>query len=52
MVKLCLVLFGKWECQLQISTCQEHLPAAERQRGHLPSASVVIKPCAGTDANL
>ena len=26
-------------CQLQIGTCQELLPLAEQQQGHLPSAS-------------
>ena len=28
-------------CQLQIGTCQEHLPVTEhQQQGHLPPASV------------
>ena len=31
-------------CQLQIGTCQEHLPATEQQQGHLPSASEGTEP--------
>ena len=53
MIKLGLMLFEKWWCQLQISTCQEHLSAVKRQKqGPLPSASVVIKPCAAANDNL
>ena len=35
------------EGQLQIGTCQQHLPVTEQyQQGHLPPASAEIEPCA------
>ena len=43
---------GTCICQLQIDTCQEHLPVTEQQQGHLPSASVEIEPGAAAAANL
>jgi len=35
-------LYKGEHCQLQIATCQEHLPVTEhqQQQGHLPPASV------------
>ena len=33
------------KCQLQIGTCQDHLPATEQQ-GPLPSSYAEIVPCA------
>ena len=40
-------------CQLQIGTCQEHLPTTEpQQQEHLPSAAAEIEPCAIATANL
>ena len=41
------------KCQLQIGSCQEHLPATEQQQpGHLSSASAEIEPCAVAAADL
>ena len=39
-------------CQLQIGTCQEHLPATEQQQGHLPSASEGTETRAAAAADL
>ena len=40
-------------CQLQIGTCQEHLPTTEpQQQEHLPSAAAETELCAIATANL
>ena len=38
------------KCQLQIGTCQDHLPATEQQ-GPLPPASAETDPCAAVAAD-
>ena len=38
--------------QLQIGTCQEHLPEPEQQQGHFPSVSAETEPSVAAAADL